>query len=136
MRIEAIPRVKSGDISVREFFELSGGKMPLIVEGGVLHHLAARKSWDDFSALCGEGMTQTSVYRSNANAWAGLSDVKTMRMRDYLDDHIIKPMRGETRPEDLVYSSGAVGIPGKTPLSLSLFLSLSSLSLAFLHWRD
>ena len=64
-------------------------------------------------------MTQTSVYRSNANAWAGLSDVKTMRMRDYLDDHIIKPMRGETRPEDLVYSSGAVGIPGKTSLSLS-----------------
>jgi hypothetical protein len=126
MKIVPIPRVKAGDLSVRDLFNFQGkgGTLPVIVEGEVSQHLASKMTFQDLKALCGDGLTQTSVFNPDVHAWAGLDDVKVVPMKDYLDQHILAPQQHTNTTEDegegdlqgdLVYSSGAVGIPEFCP---------------------
>lgn len=122
MKIVPIPRVRAGELSVRDLYDFQGkgGTLPVIVEGEVSHHLASKMTFEDLKNLCGEGLTQTSIFNPDVHAWAGLDDVKVVPMKDYLDEHILSPQQmattaNNTTKKPLVYSSGAVGIPEFCP---------------------
>jgi len=110
LNIVPIPRFKAGELSVHDFFAQNEGKLPIIVEGEVLDHLATKMSFEDLRDLCGGGLTETSKYEAKAHEWAGLSDLKVRTMKEYLETYILNKTSDE-----LVYSSGSVGIPEFCP---------------------
>ncbi|UPR00200.1 JmjC domain-containing protein [Chloropicon primus] len=114
LKIVPMERLRRGEVSVREFWGRNS-KTPIIVEGEVRHHPAYGMTWGEFSAMCGDALVQTSVYSPTASRWAGLTNVKTMRMGDYLEKYIMSANETQQQQGDLVYASGQVGIPEFCP---------------------
>ena len=77
-------------------------------------------SFEDLRDLCGGGLTETSKYEAKAHEWAGLSDLKVRTMKEYLETYILNKTSDE-----LVYSSGSVGIPEFCP-KLEFFTPIPS----------
>ena len=72
--------------------------------------------WQGLKDLCGGGTLETAKYSKNANTWAGLTDKRTMLLRDYVDNYILSP-KDEAQ---LRYASGNVGTGDLCP-ELSLY---------------
>ena len=82
--------------------------------------MATKMSFEDLRDLCGGGLTETSKYEAKAHEWAGLSDLKVRTMKEYLETYILNKTSDE-----LVYSSGSVGIPEFCP-KLEFFTPIPS----------
>ncbi len=118
LNLAPIPRVSAGELSPEAFYAFNDkGRLPVIVEGEAKSHLASHMSFEDLKQLCGGGLTETSVYDPGTRGWAGLANKRAMTMAAYLDAHILNRTAAALPPEqrDLVYSSGAVGLPEFCP---------------------
>ncbi len=132
LNIQPIRRIKAGEYSVKEFFDKFGDET-VIVEGEVRHHPAFELGFQGLRNLCSGSLLETSVYSETSDEWAGLSNLRVMRLGEYLDRHILPaqnwsegdpPLPGDSKASDggggggnggLRYASGGMGIPEICP---------------------
>ena len=98
LRTVEIQRVKAGSFDAKEFFDEFGDNVPVIVEGEVKHHPAYNMSLNTLKDLCGDSLVETKAYDSTSASWGGLVDTKYMRLREFVDDHLLQDTKRDGEP--------------------------------------
>ena len=110
LNLVPIPRIQAGSLNVTEFFD-KFHDTPVIIEGEVRRHGAFDMGWEGLKELCGDSPMVTQVYEKDSNEWAGLSKVKKLSLKDYIDTYILKHSQSLQAANELRYA------PPKLPFS-------------------
>ena len=113
LRTVEIQRVKAGSFDAKEFFDEFGDNVPVIVEGEVKHHPAYNMSLNTLKDLCGDSLVETMIYDSTSASWGGLVDTKYMRLREFVDDHLLQDTKRDGEPPR--YLTAGLGLPQVCP---------------------
>ena len=63
--------------------------------------------------LCGDSLVETMIYDSTSASWGGLVDTKYMRLREFVDDHLLQDTKRDGEPPR--YLTAGLGLPQVCP---------------------